>query len=262
MGLTNEVVKLRGQARKAGIEDYGSMSAAELRIALKGAGSSSKPSSKRKTRKSVTAIASTAAKRVTRKSASAKKTPAAKSPARGEAKRSSSGGSTRKSVTPASSNGKPGRNLIDRKQIDWTLDWAGGTKGNRGIIFKALRKHRGNYEKVYAALKADARKMFPKNTKTGERYSADKSRAQLKWYIGRTAFDYVTATKQHQKSTNRKPDRRTEGNSTGARKSGGSSRARSTPTRKTATAQRSSGTRKTASPRKRSGTAKRKTVKR
>ena len=126
---------------------------------------------------------------------------------------------------------------------------------------KALRKHRGNYNKVYDALKGQARKMFPKSSKTGERYTADKSRSQLRWYIGRTAFDFVTATGQHQKSTNRKQDRRSSGNSTGARRSTRAAGGTRKSTRKPATAQRRSGGRSGGSTRK-APTAKRSTTKR
>jgi hypothetical protein len=130
---------------------------------------------------------------------------------------------------------------------------------------KALRKHRGNYAKVYDALKGNARKMFPKSSKTGERYSADKSRAQLKWYIGRTAFDYVTGTNQHSKSTNRKADRRTNGKPAGARQTARKSGGTRKPARKPAKAQ--TGSRKRAAASQRAGgktrkSTKRKTVKR
>lgn len=272
MALTNETLQLRAKAKRAGIENYGSMSAKELSAALAGSGGSSK-------RKSAAAVggkrksASAVDRKPSRSGAKrkpAKTTPAAKSPKRGKAKRSSSGGkrnttNTRKHErATASSNGrrsgKPGRNLIDRSQIDWTMPWAGGESGNRGTIMKKLRKHKGNYAKVYAALKDEARKMFPKSSKTNERYSADKSRAQLKWYIGRTAFDYVTGTKQHSKATNRKPDRRTNGKAPEKPSERSAPKRAGTSTRKRASAQ--AGSRKRTGGSSKRGSTKRKSVKR
>jgi hypothetical protein len=268
MALTNETLQLRAKAKRAGIPNYGSMSADELRAALAGGKGSKK-------RKSASTLgkrksASTVTKRTSSTRKSAKKAPAAKSATSGKAKRSSTGGTRKRSTArkigtnaktqARHSTGKPGRNLIDRSAIDWKADWPGGESGNRGIIMKALRRFKGNYAKVYDHLKPQARKMFSKSSKTGERYSADKARAQLRWYIGRTAFDYVTATGQHQKSTNRKPDRRTNGKAAGAakstRKSGGTRK--STPK----AASRQTGSRKRTAASQRAGGKTRKSTKR
>jgi hypothetical protein len=253
MALTNETVQLRAKAKRAQIPNFGSMSAAELRAALKYPTSGSKRKSASKVggkRKSASAVT----KRTSSTRKSTKKTPAAKSVSTGKAKRSSAGGTRERTARTVGKDskrdnrstrqvaqdngkrtGKPGRNLIDRSAIDWKAEWPGGESGNRGIIMKALRRFKGNYAKVYDHLKPQARKMFPKSSKTGERYSADKARAQLRWYVGRTAFDFVTATGQHQKSTNRKPDRRTNGKAAGSRQTRKTGSGRTSPTRKPAT---------------------------
>lgn len=243
MAMSKEDLKLRAQARKAGIEGYQEMSLAEIREALSDA-KSGKAKPKRKSasavskRKSASAVTKPGrkpkrgrparkstdedsdmsekqAKRIVSKYAHKRgRRPAEfyeaqavlgieddKPKAKPVSKRKSAGKSK---VTKASQNGDAGRNLIDHDSIDWSAEWAGGLRGNRAKIMKALRKFRGDYDKVFNSLKDTAQKMYAKSQKTGKRYSKSEALAMLRWHIGRTAFDFVTGTEQHTKATNRK----------------------------------------------------------
>jgi hypothetical protein len=265
MPLDNKLIKLRAQAKKAGVPSYGSMSRAELQAALAGNGdepkaskrksggsvkretgvkvfSDDRPKRKPKRKQSVARkqavtnpeaeMSERQAKRIVAKYAGKRGRRPAEFYVAQEILGDNPAPSKRKSVASAkpkaqsrrkasvtepkassNGNGDAGRNLIDKSAIDWKAEWAGGQSGNRGLIMKALRRFKGDYKKVIAHLRDNPgeSKMYPKSSKTGKRYTKSEALAMLKWHVGRTAFDFVTATGQHDKATNRKGDKRTTG---------------------------------------------------
>lgn len=255
----SEAIQLRAQAKDMGIDGYRRMSLEELRKAVGSGGSRRKSgNSTGPKRKSAAAITrATGAKRKTGTTA-----PAAKS-TRGKAKRPSTAGRKRGPGRPKGSTTKtqrgtstrkqtrstprvsakadaPGRNPIDGKSVDWSQLWGGGKTGNRGEIFKLLRKYKGNKQKVFDALSDRVLKMYPRNKRTGERYTKADALKLLRWHIGRIAFDYVMATGQHEISENRAaygkskaPTNTAQRKPAGASRSSGSSKGgrKSTPAR-------------------------------
>ena len=223
-----DAVKLRAEAKTLGIEGYRKMSTSELQAAIKGKTSKAAPAAtpngdKPKGRKSaVKAATKTAtAKPASRKSASASKSAAKSAPAKsaksGTAKRPTAGGARKQAQakpaartkgrdsqrdnrpsTKAQANGAPGRMAIDNAAIDWTAaSNVGNSGGNREVIMKLLRKHRGNVEKVFAALAEKAQEMYGKNS-DGRRRTKDSARSLLRWHISRVKFDFVKDTGQHE----------------------------------------------------------------
>jgi hypothetical protein len=87
-----------------------------------------------------------------------------------------------------------GRVDIDNKAVDWKADWNGGKNGKRADVMNGLRKFKGDKAKVFALLAPQARTYYKGRTK----HEAER---MLVWLIGRVAFDFVTATGQHQQGT-------------------------------------------------------------
>lgn len=164
---------------------------------------------------------STARKATTRKSSAAqgtaKRTPAAAA----RKKTTSTGTSSRKNATTTTRStsrknttaaAKPAeRRLkskarvdIDRTKIDWGLETnVGAQPGKRQDVMEALWKRRGNYDKVFEDLKANAVRYYPNAlnsfpTAPSKRHAAERA---LRWLIGRVALDYVKATGQHVSGT-------------------------------------------------------------
>jgi hypothetical protein len=226
MALDNALIRLRAKAKKAGVPNYGQMSRSELQSALKGGTSKRKSASAVSKRKSATTVG----RKATGRKPARKATTAVAKRKPGRPKGSGSkpsrakGFAAAKKTTRASSNGDAGRNQIDVSNVDWSAEWTGGTRGNRAIIMKALRRFKGNRAKVVKHLEGNAQKMFAKSSKDGHKYNKAEAMNLLKWYISRVAFDFVTGTGQHEIATNRKPDKRTHGSRGGARKSAPKSR--------------------------------------
>lgn len=86
----------------------------------------------------------------------------------------------------------PARVDIDNKAVDWKAEWGGGKTGKRADVMSALRKFKGDKAKVFTLLAPNARKYYKGRTK-------DEAERLLVWLIGRVAFDFVTATGQHEK---------------------------------------------------------------
>lgn len=225
--MASELIQLRAKAKKAGIpaSDFKGLGIADLKNLIAGSSKSApakgapakgaarkpapakgaparKPAAKAPVRKP--AVVKPAAKKAPAKSTVRK--PATRSTAaKGTAKRPSS--AVRKPATKAAARkaaaNTAGRNLIDNSAIDWTADWSGGQSGNRQTIIKAVRRFKGNTEKVFNHLADQAQSMFPKNEITNAKRTKTEAQAQLRWMISRVKLDFVKATGQHESSTNR-----------------------------------------------------------
>lgn len=110
-----------------------------------------------------------------------KKTPKA-TPAKAKA--------TAKPAAKRSAKSAPARVDIDRSKIDWKAESNVGKTGKRADVMSALRKRKGNYDKVFEDLQPNAKRYYPGKTK----HEAERT---LRWLINRVAFDFVMATGQH-----------------------------------------------------------------
>lgn len=231
-------ILLKAEANKLGIPGYRTMSEAQLRTAIATAkGGASKGKGKAAPATSANGVkgkgkAAPAKGKTTSpavkgkgKSAPAKKSTAKKStPVKGKAsqgtakrpttaKPSTKGKATApkkgtQTAKPKSTRRKPGqpvgRATIDRTSIDWKVESNVGRTGKRHEVMVALRKHKGNYDKVFDALKGNAVKWYPTalnsypNESNNKRHAAERA---LRWLINRVALDFVKATEQHVSGT-------------------------------------------------------------
>jgi len=201
----NDILKLRAQAKAKGVSGYKTMSADELKKALGSSnGSGTKTAAKTAVSRATAKGTKTAVKSAGRKTASVKSAPAktAKRQTTGARKSAPAKSAPRSTAKTAKANGVSkdyhgGRNLISNSDVDWTKEWNVG--GIRGEIFKALKKFKGDTNKVYDALAPRATEFWKKN-RAGERILKDRALEILRWNISRVKFDYVIATKQHKTS--------------------------------------------------------------
>jgi len=127
--------------------------------------------------------------------------------------RKASGNSGRKASTPAksrksgtakrSSNPDAGRNTLDGIDYSLTDGWNPREGSAPDRIIKALKKFRGNREKVFNFLKADVWDFVDARAKRGDRRSKADAEAMLRYRISRTAWDFAMRTGQHEPSDNR-----------------------------------------------------------
>lgn len=129
------------------------------------------------------------------KNSTAKSAPAVKSEKSGKAKRQTTGG------------GNGGRNMLGKINYSLTEGWNPREGSAPDRIVKALRKFKGDREKVFNFLKPDvwdfsSKRMSDgsKRPKNGERYGAEE---MLRYRIARTDWDFAIKTGQHEASEDR-----------------------------------------------------------
>jgi len=143
------------------------------------------------------------------KKASKKATASAVAKKKGAAKKSSTKASKGKSKTStkrkASSNGKAGRIAIGKLKFSGydPDDWKPRPDSVTGIIFKALKKSKGDVDATYDALKGQLSKLVPSKTRGGRKRTKDEQKSDLKYRINRTKWDFAMRTGQHSAATNR-----------------------------------------------------------
>lgn len=132
------------------------------------------------------------AKATTTKAPAKKTTPARKSAANTSAR-----------VIPLAKRARPKtvktqgtRNTIDMSSIDWQAETTVGRSGKRSDVLKALKKFKGNYNKVFEALKDQAKVYYKGKTKAEAEH-------MLRWLIARVAYDFVMNTGQHNPGSRR-----------------------------------------------------------
>jgi hypothetical protein len=175
-------MELRKQAKLAGVSNFRNLNREELEAALKGGRKTKKAAPVKKAKPSKPAR-KPAAKSAAKKPAP-KKAPAAKT-----AKR------------PASGDG--GRNMIEGVDYNQTEGWNPRPGSPVDLIFRALKKARGNIDKTVDALTPDIRTFVRLRKENGEKRSKADQVAFLRWRVQRTKFDFVTKTGQHAPSANR-----------------------------------------------------------
>lgn len=205
--MANDMIRLKAEANKLGVTNYRTMNKDDLLKAIKTAKGKGSTPAKGKTNAGSANGRSTAKGKGT--SAAKGKTTAAASPAKGKGKsvpaksktqktspakgKAAQGTAKRQTSGTAKSRGKknlPARNNIDRKSINWSADSNIGKNGKRKDVMLALKKRKGNYDKVFEDLKANAKRYYPSKTK-------QEAEGMLRWLINRVAFDFVVATGQH-----------------------------------------------------------------
>jgi len=166
---------------------------------VKGKGKSA-PAKKSTAKKTTPVVKGKASQGTAKRPATAKK-PATK----GKVTAPKKGTQTAKPKSTRRKPGQPvGRATIDRSSIDWKAESNVGRTGKRHDVLVALRKHRGNYDKVFEALKPNAVKWYPTalnsypNESNNKRHAAERA---LRWLINRVALDFVKKTGQHQSGT-------------------------------------------------------------
>lgn len=157
-------------------------------------GGSTKPRKKSAVKKSA-AKKKSGTKKAISKSRGVKSKPAASRKSSGKAKRSTTG-----------TNGyvaKGGRNLLDGVDFSVTDGWNAREGSPPDRIVRSLRKHRGNREKTFEALKSDVWDFVGKKMRNGTKRSKSDAEAMLRYRISRTAWDFAMRTGQHDKAENR-----------------------------------------------------------
>ena len=179
------IMKLRKQAKELGIKGdiltSGSREELEKAItrASKGRSNGDAPVKKKK-------------RGATKKAKAQAETPAKKS------------GTRRKTKASDNGNSEVGRAAIGR--IDYTVEsdaWNPRKGSPVERIFRSLKKHRDNIDKVYADLSGDVKEFVTARKPDGSKRSKAEMLAMLKYRINRTRFEFATRTGQHQRGTKR-----------------------------------------------------------
>lgn len=172
-----------------------------------------------------------------RKSTSQKSSRKPATAAKGVAKRATTGRTAKLSpARPSRRQSSRAANLIDNSKVDWTRESTVGAPGSgkRHDVMKALRKRKGDKDKVFADLQENAVKWYPNALNTYPESPTKKHAAQrmLRWLIGRVAYDFVKKTGQH-RDGNRKWTGQTTTKKTTARPSSSGKGRATTAKRKT-----------------------------
>lgn len=215
---TKSLPALKREALKAGMKDARGASRDELEAFLSGGKKST--SAKKTVAKKVPVKKATTRKASTRqaparKAPTARKASARKAPARATTRKAATRAtaSTRKATTKATSkstaksNGSNGWSRVEK------LDWVGYDKeawnprdeSVVGIIFKSLKKFRGNRTKTFDALKSQINTLAPKTSRLGNKRTKAEQENWLRYRINQTVHNFATKTGQHQVGTGRKP---------------------------------------------------------
>lgn len=224
---TKSLPALKREALKAGMKDARGASRDELEAFLSGGkkGTSAKktvakkvPVKKATTRKASTGKASTR-QAPARKAPTARKASARKAPARATTRKAATRAtaSTRKATTKATSKTTAKTKATSNGSNGWSrvekLDWVGYDKeawnprdeSVVGIIFKSLKKFRGNRTKTFDALKSQINTLAPKTSRLGNKRTKAEQENWLRYRINQTVHNFATKTGQHQVGTGRKP---------------------------------------------------------
>jgi hypothetical protein len=195
------LAQLRGMAKLAGVPAStirSATSAEELQTLITETMNGGAPAAKPKR----TATKKTAARKPVRKPAA--KTPVKKSPA-SKSKPAAKSQVGKAKRTTAVNGDDPGRHLLGAIDYSQTEGWNPRPGTPPDLIIKALRKYRGNREKVFQALLPTIKrdKLVKPKMNDGTLRTKDSSAQMLRYRISRTAWDFAMKTGQHEKSENR-----------------------------------------------------------
>jgi hypothetical protein len=204
--------ELRAQAKAAGVpvsEIRSAESAEELQGLIAGAGGQTRKgktmvAKKKVVKKTAKTVAKAPVKRGRPKGSTNKAAPAK----RGRPKGSVNKTTTRKAVK--STNGRvrnvvstEGRHILDGIDYSDTDGWNPRKGSAPDVILNALRRFKGNREKVFEYLKGDVWNFVGKKMQDGSKRTLSSAHDMLRYRIARTDWDYALKTGQHEKSTKR-----------------------------------------------------------
>jgi hypothetical protein len=195
--MATDVLKLKKQAISLGMDKSQARSAnrSTLEAFIAKAG---KPKSSGVAKKKGTTVAkkkAAPAKKGNRPTGKAKAPAAKKSATTGKAKRANS----RKVVN----SGNGGRHVIGSLDFSVTEGWAPREGSPVAVIFKALKKCKGNVDRTFDALAPNYRDFVSARKADGSKRSKDEMLTMLRYRINRTKFQFALQTGQHQSSTER-----------------------------------------------------------
>jgi hypothetical protein len=196
------MAQVRLQAKRAGVSPADIRSAesvAELQRLIKRHGSDGRRTT---VKKSATVKKSTARKASATKTAGRKSAPATGRNS-GAAKRQTP---AKAKPAPARSNGyeaKGGRNVLEGVDFGDTDGWNARPGSAPDRIIKALKRFRGNREKVLEFLLPEIGDFVKAKRRDGSKWARGEREKMLAYRIARTAWDFALKTGQHEKAENR-----------------------------------------------------------
>jgi len=101
------------------------------------------------------------------------------------------------------SGGNGGRNLLDRIDYNKTKGWNPREGSAPDRIIKALKRYRGDRDKVFNFLLPSVWDFVGKVKRNGAKRTKAEAESMLSYRIARTEFDFAVQTGQHVKATNR-----------------------------------------------------------
>lgn len=192
--MAENVLVLKKKAVAAGMDKKAAMKASrsQLEEFLSGASKPKAGATKKK------AVKKGAVKKATKKApvkkAAAKKNSKASKPA-----------AKKNTKTPKRSKASDdgGRHMIDSLDFNETDGWNPRDGSPVSVIFKALKKNKGNVDKTTDQLLPNAKDFVGLKNQDGTKKSKAEIRNALRYRVNRTKWEFATRTGQHEKSENR-----------------------------------------------------------
>jgi hypothetical protein len=100
-------------------------------------------------------------------------------------------------------NGDAGRNMIESLDYTITDNWNPRAGSAVEVIFKALKKYKGNVDKVFDALVPNISDFVGAKKQDGTKRTKQDRENMLRYRISRTKFDFAIKTEQHEIATER-----------------------------------------------------------
>jgi|SRR5580765_1121689 len=198
---------LRKTAKDLGIapgDIRSATSAAELQVliveALNG-GTTSKAKPKPAARKTSTRTAARKTATATRSGTAKRGRPAGTASAKSKPAAKSTTGKAKRSTSNANGNG--GRNMLSGVNYSETDGWNAREGSAPDLIVSALRRFKGNREKVFNHLLPNIWDFVGRKMADGSKRTKESAETMLRYRISRTAWDFAMKTGQHEKSENR-----------------------------------------------------------
>lgn len=205
---------LKSEAIKKGMNRSEARSASRdaLMKFLSGGSKPTKKASAVKKSSATKKASTTATKKAPARKPATRNAPARKPATRQAAKKSTSNSkpkatSNRRAPAKPTGNGGNGWKVVGK--LDWTgydkEAWNPRAESGVGIIFKALKKYRGNRDKAFDDLKSQINVLSPKTSRLGGKRNKAQQEAWLRYRINQTVHNFATKTGQHSPGTDRKP---------------------------------------------------------
>lgn len=162
-----------------------------------------------KPRKAVKKSSAAPVKKATARKPAATRTPAKRTPAKPAARRSATAKAPAKRTTakrPATNsngNGDAGRNLLGTLDFTATDGWNPRVGSAVEVIFKALKKARGDVDKAFDILVPNIAEFVGAKKQDGTKRTKADRENMLRYRISRTKFDFAIKTGQHEIATAR-----------------------------------------------------------